>query len=351
MGHTLAATKSIADIASLRSARELAYADFREHQVVGRLTKRLSKLSDELLISLWNSCDLNSDAALVAVGGFGRGALFPYSDIDILILLPEDKKFFEEVLAPKIENFVAQCWDTGLEIGSSVRTVAECVSEAEQDITVRTSLLESRLICGKKALFKEFESVYEKTLDAKSFFQAKLAEQIQRHYKYQDTPYSLEPNCKESPGGLRDLQIILWVARAAGLGKTWDDLAHKGLATALEVKQIKRNEAVLSLIRARLHMLAKRREDRLVFDLQHAVAQSMGLGVQQDGSLNARAASEALMKRYYWSAKAVTQLNQILLLNIEERLNTTSQPLHPINERFADKAGMLEVTSDDVYVR
>jgi len=163
MGHTLAAMKPIADIASLRAARELAYEDFREHQIVGRLTKQLSKLSDELLISLWNSCDLNAEAALVAVGGFGRGALFPYSDIDILILLPADKQYFEEVLASRIEKFIAQCWDTGLEIGSSVRTVAECASEAEQDITVRTSLLESRLICGKKALFKEFESVYEKT--------------------------------------------------------------------------------------------------------------------------------------------------------------------------------------------
>jgi [protein-PII] uridylyltransferase len=116
MGRTLAGSNPIADIASLRAARELAYADFRENQVVGRLTKQLSKLSDELLVSLWNSCELKSDAALVAVGGFGRGALFPYSDIDILILLPADKQYFEEVLASKIEKFVAQCWDTGLEI-------------------------------------------------------------------------------------------------------------------------------------------------------------------------------------------------------------------------------------------
>jgi [protein-PII] uridylyltransferase len=349
MGHTLAATKSIADIASLRSARELAYADFLEHQVVGRLTKQLSKLSDELLISLWNSCDLNSDAALVAVGGFGRGALFPYSDIDILILLPEDKKFFEEVLAPKIEKFVAQCWDTGLEIGSSVRTVAECISEAEQDITVRTSLLESRLICGKKALFKEFESVYEKTLDAKSFFQGKLAEQIQRHYKYQDTPYSLEPNCKESPGGLRDLQVISWVSKAAHLGNTFKDLSLAGLITQRELTELNRNQRFLETLRANLHLLAKRRQDVLAFDLQAPLAAVMG--IKEESS---RLASEAIMRRYYWAAKAVNQLNDVLIQNIEALLfpqesKTTRAIAGKGNESFIERQGVLDITDPQLF--
>ena len=217
------AVKGITDTVSLRAAREIAYAEFRETQVVGKLIKQLSKFSDELLIHLWNSCELSNEAALVAVGGFGRGALFPYSDIDILILLPADEQLASS-LSKKVEQFVASCWDTGLEIGSSVRTVAECISESEQDITVRTSLLESRLLCGKKPLFKEFAKAFEEALDPKAFFQAKQAEQIQRHYKYQDTPYSLEPNCKESPGGLRDLQVILWVSKAALLGNTFKDL-------------------------------------------------------------------------------------------------------------------------------
>jgi [protein-PII] uridylyltransferase len=150
------AVSTIQDAAGLRAARETAYAEFKKTQSVGKLTKQLTKQTDQLLVHLWNSCSLNNEATLVAVGGYGRSALFPYSDIDILILLPADKRYFEEVLASKIERFVAQCWDTGLEIGSSVRTVAECISEAEQDITVRTSLLESRLICGKKSLFKVF---------------------------------------------------------------------------------------------------------------------------------------------------------------------------------------------------
>jgi len=231
-----------------------------------------------------------------------------------------------------------------------VRTVTECVQEASADITVQTSLLEARFLVGSVKLFKTFQKHYAMALDPKAFFVAKTAEMRQRHAKFENTPYSLEPNCKESPGGLRDLQVVLWVAKAAGLGTSWENLGRKGLATEFEVKQLKRNEDALALIRTRLHLAAKRREDRLVFDLQHAVAQSLGLGVEKDGTLNARAASEALMKRYYWAAKAVTQLNQILLLNIEERLNGNTQVLHPINERFADKAGMLEVTSDDVYV-
>ena len=349
MGHTLPAMKPIADIASLRAARELAYEDFREHQIVGRLTKQLSKLSDELLISLWNSCDLNAEAALVAVGGFGRGALFPYSDIDILILLPADKQYFEEVLASRIEKFIAQCWDTGLEIGSSVRTVAECASEAEQDITVRTSLLESRLICGKKALFKEFESVYEKTLDPKSFFQAKLAEQIQRHYKYQDTPYSLEPNCKESPGGLRDLQVISWVSKAARLGNTFKDLSFTGLITQRELTELNRNQRFLETLRANLHLLAKRRQDVLVFDLQTPLAAAMGITEE-----SSRLASEAIMRRYYWAAKAVSQLNDVLLQNIEALLfPQESKTTHAIagegNECFIERQGVLDITDPQLF--
>ena len=349
MGQTLAAMKPIVDISSLRAARELAYDDFREHQVVGRLTKQLSKLSDQLLISIWNSCDLNSDAALVAVGGFGRGALFPYSDIDILILLPADKQYFEDVLASKIEKFVAQCWDTGLEIGSSVRTVAECISEAEQDITVRTSLLESRLICGKKALFKEFESVYEKTLDPKSFFQAKLAEQIQRHYKYQDTPYSLEPNCKESPGGLRDLQVISWVSKAAYLGNTFKDLSLAGLVTQRELTELNRNQRFLETLRANLHLLAKRRQDVLVFDLQTPLAAAMGITEE-----SSRLASEAIMRRYYWAAKAVSQLNDVLLQNIEALLfPQESKTTHAIagegNECFIERQGVLDITDPQLF--
>ena len=316
----------------------------------------LARHTDKTLQQLWVRAGFPESCSLVAVGGYGRGELFPYSDVDVLLLLPDgtliDAPLGDSSLKVCIENFIGSCWDTGLEIGSSVRTESECLHEASKDVTVQTSVLEARWLAGSKANFLSLQARLEKAMDPKAFFVAKSLELRQRHNKFEDTPYALEPNCKESPGGLRDLQVVLWVARAAGLGKSWEELARNGLATAFEVRQIKANEALLSLIRARLHMLADRREDRLVFDLQTVVAESFGYAsVAPDGSRLARRASESLMRRYYWAAKAVTQLNQILLLNIEERLNPNTQPLRPINARFFEKAGRIEVASDELYVQ
>jgi len=314
--------------------------------------RRLARVADDTLKSLWQQAGFGPEPTLVAVGGFGRGELFPHSDIDVLLLLPEGQSpDRDETLRQRIETFISSCWDAGLEIGSSVRTVDECLAEAAKDVTVQTALLESRALCGNTALFKDFCQRFRLAMDARAFFVAKTLEMQQRHSKFEDTPYALEPNCKESPGGLRDLQIILWVARAAGYGRSWDELARNGLATPFEVRQLKRNEAMLNLIRLRLHLVAGRREDRLVFDLQTAVANSFGYSSDTTEVRTKVRASESLMRHYYWAAKAVTQLNQILLLNIEERLNPDTQAPRPINARFLDKSGWIEVASDDLYQR
>ncbi len=317
------------------------------------LLQGLAREADVTLKALWSASGFPPGFALLAVGGFGRCELFPHSDVDVLVLMPDGTSTdHDPELKRRLETFIGNCWDTGLEIGSSVRTVSECVAQAESDVTVQTSLLEARLVTGDAGLFASFQKRFQATVDAKAFFVAKTLEMRQRHTKFENTPYSLEPNCKESPGGLRDLQVILWVARAAGLGRSWDELARKGLATAFEAQQIKRNEALLSLIRARLHVISNRREDRLVFDLQTAVAESFGYKTEtsESGRVLSRS-SEALMKRFYWAAKAVTQLNQILLLNIEERLNPSAHEPQPINDRFLNKAGMIEVASDDLYLK
>ncbi len=291
---------------------------------------------------------------LLAVGGYGRQALFPYSDVDVLVLLPDGASAeADEVLKNKIETFIGSCWDTGLEIGSSVRNLTDCINEAAADITVQTAMLESRFLTGNRRLMQSFSDSFNARLEAKAFFTGKTLEMQQRHNKFENSPYSLEPNCKESPGGLRDLQMLLWLAKASGLGSSWKDLHARGMVTALELRQLQRNESLLSLLRWRLHWSARRREDRLVFDLQTLLA--LGLGLSPDGgdARMARAASEALMKRYYWAAKAVTQLNQIIHLNIEDWLfqQTQSHPPRQLNERFIDKAGMLEVVDDDLYQR
>ena len=320
---------------------------------VSQVLQALLHLTDEALTDLWQRSGLGTRMALVAVGGYGRGQLFPYSDIDVLVLLPDASvDELDSATREQLESFITACWDHGLEIGSSVRTLPECLREAQADITVQTSMLESRHLSGDKGLYQSFAQQFQASIDPRAFFIAKSLELRQRHTKFDHTPYSLEPNCKESPGGLRDLQIILWVAKAAGLGDSWDALCRNGLATPLEVRQLKRHEAVLRTIRTYLHCVAHRREDRLVFDLQHAVSQSLHLNAGSS-TPTARAASEALMKRYYWSAKAVTQLHQILMLNIDEWIHRDQLTHEPelVNERFAIRAGMIDIVSDDLYQR
>ncbi len=321
---------------------------------VRKFLQRLAQLADQTLSQLWGHAGMPASAALLAVGGFGRGELFPHSDVDVLVLLPDDLDIeHDAALKERVEQFIGSCWDVGLEIGSSVRTIRHCLEEAQNDITVQTALLESRIITGCATIAHTFRQAFAANMDARAFCIAKTLEMRQRHTKYDNTPYALEPNCKESPGGLRDLQVILWVAKAAGYGNNWGELAANGLATPFEVEQIQRNEGLLTRIRTRLHLLAKRREDRLIFDLQTVVAESFGYQNESaaDKKPNPVRASEALMKRYYWAAKAVAQLNQILMLNIEERLNPSTHSIRRIDEHFNEKAGMLDVASDDLYQR
>lgn len=340
--------------ARFRDGKEALIEHFRVARptapAASKLIRSLARHVDATLVRLWQHALMPKGAALIAVGGYGRGELFPYSDVDVLVLLPAthgDPLHDNDALKSTIGGFITACWDIGLEIGSSVRTVDECLDEAARDVTVQTALLEARLLVGSRRLFEQFRHAHAEALDPLAFLRAKTLEMRQRHTKYEDTPYSLEPNCKESPGGLRDLQVVMWLARAAGLGKTWNALAANGLLTPFEVKQVQRNEGVLKLIRTRLHMVAQRREDRLVFDLQTAVAESFGYQTTR-----AQRASEVLMRRYYWAAKAVTQLNLILMLNIEERIKGTQDlPMRPINDKFLDRGGMLEVVSDDLYER
>lgn len=301
-------------------------------------------LVDRAIITLWRCCALPRSAALVAVGGYGRGELFPHSDVDILVLLeaPEDG-----ALAGQLSAFVGALWDIGLEIGHSVRTPAECLEAARADITVQTNLLESRFLTGNRTLFETFAEAYRTQLDVREFFKAKQLEQENRYARFNDTPFSLEPNCKESPGGLRDLQMLGWIARAAGLGRNWRDLARRRLITGAEARDLRSVERFLQHVRIRLHYLIGRSEDRLLFDHQEKLARS--LDIEATG---AKRASEVFMQRYYLNAKKVTQLNTVLLQNYgAEIFPSRGGPAIVINARFQAVRELLDMRSEDTFER
>ena len=325
----------------LREQRQAIIDTFNGDGKPEKLLTSLRQSVDVALGAAWTGFALPASAALVAVGGYGRGELFPYSDVDVLILLAESP---DAALQGTLEGLVQVLWDIGLELGHSIRTVDECLCESAADITVQTSLLEARLIIGNQELFQILQQRCTAAMDPQAFFQAKTLEMRQRHVKYEDTPYSLEPNCKESPGGLRDLQVILWVAKAAGLGGSWRKLAERGLITDTEAHQLLQKERAFKDIRIRLHIHSKRREDRLVFDVQTAIAETFGFKTTET-----RRASEYLMQRYYWAAKAVTQLNTILLQNIEAQLFPQPACPQPLNARFNEVNGFIDIAQDDTF--
>jgi [protein-PII] uridylyltransferase len=225
--------------------------------------------------------------------------------------------------------------------------VAECAEEAAKDVTVMTSLLESRLLAGSRELFARFDRARTECIDPRAFFKAKQFEQAQRHTKFQDSPYSLEPNLKEAPGGLRDLQVVLWIGRACGLGNSWPQLARRGLITAEEARQAHRHHRLLQNLRVRLHYAAGRREDRLLFDYQESLARDLGYAAAAH-----RRAGEQLMQAYFRTAKAITQLNTILLQNIgAEIFPVRTSDAEAINERFARVGELLDARRADLFER
>lgn len=248
----------------LQRQRHKAIQRFRLRPRSEHLLRRLSTYTDQCLTQLTALKPLPAASALIAVGGYGRQELYPFSDVDILILLHHPPSLNEQ---HAIEQFIAALWDIGIKAASSVRTIAQCLEAAEADIATQTAQLEARFITGHLKLFKQLQKSLEQQLEVKTFFQAKLAEMRQRHAHYQNTPYALEPNCKESPGALRDLQILLWLAKAMGLGDSWQQIAQAQLLSPAELRAITRASAAFMRLRIELHLLSQRAEDRLLFDL------------------------------------------------------------------------------------
>ncbi|MEO8343550.1 MAG: [protein-PII] uridylyltransferase [Gallionella sp.] len=329
---------------SLRNDHSALEQNFLRPSRTGKAARLLSahsQLIDRYLQHVWQLLALPDHIALVAVGGYGRSELYPKSDIDLLILLNTEEP--NTALQEKLHQLISVLWDIGLEVGHSIRTVAECLGEAA-DITVQTNLLEARLLIGDKRLFEELQDAMQQHLDPRKFFLAKQHEQQRRHARFVDADYNLEPNLKESPGGLRDLQTITWISRAAGLGTRWTALAQAGLISLAEAHQIARHDTLLQTLRIRLHYLAKRREDRLIFEFQTLLAEQMGITASAN-----RRASEHLMQRYYRTKLAVRQFNAILVQNLHDYLFRETPHRHALNERFRVIGTLLEIRDEQLF--
>src|SRR5690554_5659373 len=324
--------------------REAAIVQYRRQPHPEPLLARLCEICDQALQQLTVLVPLPGSAALVAVGGYGRGELYPHSDVDILILLDHPPS---EEDTTAIQHLVAAMWDVGLKPSHSVRTLADCLALAARDVTTETALLESRWLAGNRELATRLRQDIIEQLDPQQFFLAKCAEMQARHAHFHDTPYALEPNCKESPGALRDLQLLSWLAQASGFGSSWSDVVDNGAITASEYRSLRRAQRAFSQLRIELHLLTGRREDRVLFDLQPALARIYGFQPTKT-----RLPSEILMQRYYWAARVVSQLSTILIQSIKETLfNTPTATPRRLNDDFCIINGRLGVYRTDCFAR
>ena len=336
--------------ALIQSSQEELRERFLAEENVEVLVRSRAQFVDVLLQSMWQhllSAELAGKLALAAVGGYGRGELHPQSDVDILILTPSGQP-----LAPaergQLEQLITFLWDIGLEVGNSVRNAAQCTEESAADVGVMTTLLEARWLAGNQQLLDEMRAALapDKVWPSDRFFEAKLAEQSERHARANDTAYNLEPNVKTGPGGLRDLQTIGWVAKRHFGAQSLDELVEKGFLTPAELRKLKAAQAFLWKVRFGLHVLTGRHEDRLLFDHQIKLAEVFGY---EDASYTL--AVEQLMQRYYRTVLDVSFLSELLLQAFRDAILPGDTAPTTLNPRFQVRNDYLETTAPEVFAR
>ena len=349
--------------AAIKDSQEKIISLFENDAPIEQLIWGRSKTVDFILTRAWQLKISNHeprDVALLAVGGYGRGELHPGSDVDILILLQGDcfEKYQES-----ISSYITFLWDIGLEIGSSVRTLTECVEEAKKDITIATNIVESRIIYGPDELYEELSNSTgpDQIWPSKRFFEAKWKEQIARHKRFHDTAYNLEPNVKESPGGLRDIHMIGWVAKRHFGELNLHKLVDYNFLTEAELQDLLDIQNFLWKVRFLLHMITGRREDRLLFEYQRTIADKLNFNDENqqkkfnkptDRAANGnRLAVELFMKQYYRNVMELNRLNEMLLQYYQETILIGEQTkrIYVINKRFQVNNGFLQVTSKEVF--
>jgi len=331
----------------LDQGSELLKDRFVADEPIEDLVRDRARLVDVALRAAWvsHAGKFTGDLGLVAVGGYGRGELHPSSDIDIMVLLPKSDSADWQ---PDIERFLTFLWDIGLEVGHSVRSIDDCQRESLADISVATTLFEARLLSGPEPLFAGMRRALapDRLWSSQDFFEAKVKEQTERHHRYFDTAYNLEPNVKSSPGGMRDIQTIGWVAKRHFGAETLDELVAHGFLTREELRKLHAAQSFLWKVRFGLHVLTGRREDRLLFDYQIKLAKLFGY---EDASFTL--AVEQLMQKYYRTVMDISLLNEMLLQLFREAILTQSAAPLPINARFQIRNDYLEVTNPEVFAR
>ena len=339
---------SLPDTADLR--RRIGQADaelarqFWAGGDVEDLVAERARYIDAFLAEIWQHWFQSNDGlALLAVGGYGRAELHPHSDIDLLILARRPQAVREEIAA-----FVALLWDLRLDIGHSVRTLADCKHEAQRDVTVATTMLERRRLAGSARLVAKLERMLARRSfwPSRRFFRAKQDEQSERHRQFDDMDYGLEPNIKGSPGGLRDIQTVLWITQRHGGSAQVEDLVDKAFLTPLESRWLVEGRRFLWRVRFGLHLIAERREDRLLFDHQRELARRFGYR-----DTEAQLGVEQFMHDYYRHVLLLREVNDILLQHFDEAiLRGGERPrIEPVNDRFRIHNHYIEVAHDGVF--
>ncbi|NQZ82482.1 MAG: [protein-PII] uridylyltransferase [Colwellia sp.] len=336
-----------AEICTLSRCFHLWQKEIFPHENITALVASRAEFVDQVLIKLW--CQHNLDEfqiSLIAVGGYGRAELHPYSDVDILLLTQEKT---DRELEEKISAFITQLWDVKLDIGHSVRSIKECLKQAVNDVTVATNLMEMRQVCGNKALTEHLQPLLHEDVfwTSKKFFIAKRDEQYQRHQQYHGASYTLEPNLKANPGGLRDIQTIGWVAKRHFVADSIEELVEHNYLTSNEFFELMECQDYLWRMRAALHFIAGRNENRLLFDYQADVAQMMGFG---DGG---KLAIERMMKRFFRIIARISELNKMLLQYFDYAIikEKKQQTEITINDDFVIIDGHIKARNKRVFTR
>ena len=303
---------------------------------------------DQLLTRLWHKFgfDQETHLTLIAVGGYGRGELHPHSDIDLLILYEGDD--LDEGLGLRIGEFIALLWDLKLEVGQSVRNVAECTQQGLADITVATNLIEARYITGNLGGFETLQQATRPEVfwPSEDFFRAKRAEQAQRHQQFLGTAYKLEPDLKSNPGGLRDIQTLAWVARRHFGATTLYEMTSHGFLNRAEYRELLDCQNFLWKVRFALHMAINRGDNRLLFDRQRTVAEMLGF----EGEGNRPV--EQMMKRFYQTVRRVSELNEMLLQLFDEAiLGNTAMDVRRISDEFQLRGRLIDAVDAELFAQ